>query len=57
VSIIAGASGEGTEAAGDLVADPAQWAVALQSCHIAKDASRQSLQALLHLDGWVIQYG
>jgi hypothetical protein len=50
VLIIAGANGEGTEAAGDLVADPARWAAVLQSCHIAKDVSRQSLQVLLHLE-------
>ncbi len=50
VLILAGASGEGTEAAGDLVADPIRWAATLQSCHIAKDASRQSLQVLLHLE-------
>jgi hypothetical protein len=50
VLIIAGASGEGTEAAGDLVADPARWAAVLQSCHIARDSSRQSLQVLLHLE-------
>jgi hypothetical protein len=50
VLIIAGASGEGTEAAGDLVADPARWAAALQACHIARDASRQSLQILLQLE-------
>jgi hypothetical protein len=50
VLIIAGASGEGTEAAGDLVADPARWASVLQACHIARDASRQSLQILLHLE-------
>jgi hypothetical protein len=50
VLIIAGASGEGTQAAGDLVADPARWAAALHSCHIAKDASHQSLQVLLHLE-------
>jgi hypothetical protein len=50
VLIIAGASGEGTQAAGDLVADPARWAGILRSCHIAQDASRQSLQLLLHLE-------
>jgi hypothetical protein len=49
VLIIAGASAEGTEAAGDLVADPSRWAATLQSCHIAQDASHQSLQILLHL--------
>jgi hypothetical protein len=49
VLIIAGASGEGTEAAGDLVADPSRWAAVLQSCHIVQDASHQSLQVLLHL--------
>src|SRR5260370_39950188 len=42
VLIIAGASGEGTQAAGDLVADPARWAAALQSCHTAQDASHKS---------------
>jgi len=50
VLIIAGASGEGTEAAGDLVADPVRWAAILQSCSIAQDISRQSLQVLLHLE-------
>jgi hypothetical protein len=50
VLIIAGASGEGTAAAGELVADPARWAAALQSCQIVKDASHQSLQILLHLE-------
>jgi hypothetical protein len=50
VLIIAGASGEGTEAAGDLVADPARWAGILRSCRITQDASRQSLQVLLHLE-------
>jgi hypothetical protein len=50
VLIIAGASGEGTEAAGNLVADPARWAAILQSCHLTQDASRQSLQVLLHLE-------
>ena len=50
VLIIAGASGEGTEAAGNLVADPARWAATLQSCHLTQDASRQSLQVLLHLE-------
>ena len=49
VLILAGASGEGTEAAGNLVADPAGWAAILQSCHLKQDASRQSLQILLHL--------
>jgi hypothetical protein len=50
VLIIAGASGEGTQAAGDLVADPARWAAALQSCEPAQDASHRSLQVLLHLE-------
>ena len=49
VLMIAGASSEGTEAAGDLVADPTRWAVTLQACHLAKEDSRQSLQVLLHL--------
>jgi hypothetical protein len=50
VLILAGASGEGTEAAGSAVADPARWAAILQSCHLPHDASRQSLQVLLHLE-------
>jgi hypothetical protein len=50
VLIIAGASGEGTKAAGDLVADPTRWAATLQSCHLTQDASRRSLQVLLHLE-------
>jgi hypothetical protein len=50
VLILAGASGEGTEAAGNLVADPARWAAILQSCHVTQDALRQSLQVLLHLE-------
>jgi len=44
VLIIAGASGEGTKAAGDLVADPTRWAATLQSCHLTQGASRQSLR-------------
>jgi hypothetical protein len=48
VLILSGASGEGTGAAGDLVADPARWAAALRPCH-APDLSHQSLQILLHL--------
>ena len=50
VLIVAGASGEGTEAAGDLVADPARWAAILQSCHLPQDSSHHSLQVLLHLE-------
>ena len=50
VLIIAGANGEGTEAAGNLVADPTRWAGILQSCHLTQDSSRQSLQVLLHLE-------
>ncbi|HEY2859090.1 MAG TPA: hypothetical protein VGJ21_11785 [Terracidiphilus sp.] len=50
VLIIAGASGEGTEAAGDLVADPARWTATLHSCNIDKDISHQSVQVLLHLE-------
>jgi len=50
VLIIAGASGEGTEAAGNLVADPARWAGILQSCHLPQNSSPQSLQVLLHLE-------
>jgi hypothetical protein len=50
VLILAGASGEGTEAAGNIVADPTRWAAVLQSCHLTQDTSRQSLQILLHLE-------
>jgi hypothetical protein len=50
VLIIAGASGEGTKAAGDLVADPARWIEILQSCHVGQNAPRQSLEVLLHLE-------
>jgi hypothetical protein len=50
VLILAGASGEGTEAAGNIVADPTRWAAVLQSCHLTQDTSRQSLQVLLHLE-------
>lgn len=50
VLIIAGSSGEGTEAAGELITDPARWAAALQPCHLVQGASRQSLQVLLHLE-------
>jgi hypothetical protein len=50
VLILAGASGEGTEAAGNVVADPVRWAAILQSCHLPHDASPQSLQVLLHLE-------
>ncbi len=50
VLILAGASGEGTEAAGNAVADPTRWAAILQSCHLPHDASPQSLQVLLHLE-------
>jgi hypothetical protein len=50
VLILAGASGEGTEAAGNLLADPARWAAVLQSCHLTQNASSQPLQVLLHLE-------
>jgi hypothetical protein len=50
VLILAGASGEGTEAAGNIVADPTRWAAVLQSCRFGRDASSQSLQILLHLE-------
>ena len=50
VLILAGASGEGTEAAGKIVADPTRWTEVLQSCHLAQDASHRSLQLLLHVE-------
>jgi hypothetical protein len=50
VLIIAGASGEGTKAAGDLVADPARWTAILRSCHAGRGPAPQSLQILLYLE-------
>ena len=50
VLLIAGASGEGTKAAGDIVADPTRWSAILQPCHLAKNGSGQSVQILLHLE-------
>ena len=50
VLLLAGASGEGTEAAGNIVADPVRWAGILQSCHLAQDASHRSLQILLQVE-------
>lgn len=48
VLLIAGANGEGTEAAGALVTDPSRWESALQACHL-RAATQQSIQLLLQL--------
>ncbi|HEY1580174.1 MAG TPA: hypothetical protein VGF82_24170 [Terracidiphilus sp.] len=48
VLLIAGANGEGTEAAGALVTDPSRWESALQSCHLTPGGP-QSVQLLLQL--------
>jgi hypothetical protein len=50
ILVLAGASGEGTEAAGNIAADPTRWAGILQSCHLGQDASHQSLQVLLQVE-------
>jgi hypothetical protein len=48
VLLIAGANGEGTEAAGALVTDPSRWESALQTCHLSPGGPR-SVQLLLQL--------
>jgi hypothetical protein len=50
VLIIAGANGEGTEAAGDLVSDSTRWNAVLKPCHLPPgENAKQSLQLLLQL--------
>ena len=49
VLIIAGANGEGTGAAGALVADPTRWEKILEPCHLSGSDSKQSVQLLLRL--------
>jgi hypothetical protein len=49
VLIIAGANGEGTEAAGALITDPARWDTVLQPCHLTGPVEKRSMQLLLQL--------
>jgi hypothetical protein len=49
VLIIAGANGEGTEAAGALITDPARWDMILQPCHLTEQVEKRSMQLLLQL--------
>jgi len=49
VLMIAGANGEGTEAAGSLVTDPTRWDSLTSSCNLPKGASGVPVQLLLHL--------
>ncbi len=49
VLIIAGANGEGTEAAGALITDPARWDMILQPCHLTGPVEKRSMQLLLQL--------
>jgi hypothetical protein len=50
VLIIAGANGEGTEAAGEMVSDSTRWNAVLKPCHLPPgEDAKQSLQLLLQL--------
>jgi len=49
ILMIAGANGEGTEAAGALVTDPTRWDSLLSSCNLPKTPSGVPVQLLLHL--------
>jgi hypothetical protein len=49
VLIIAGANGEGTQAAGDLVTNPLRWEEILRPCHLSGSVPKQSLEILLQL--------
>lgn len=49
VLIIAGANGEGTEAAGALITDPTRWDTVLQHCHLTGPVEKRSMQLLLQL--------
>ena len=49
ILMIAGANGEGTEAAGSLVTDPTRWDSLLNSCNLPKAPSGVPVQLLLHL--------
>src|SRR6266702_1604560 len=49
ILMIAGANGEGTEAAGSLVTDPTRWDSLISSCNLPKTPSGVPVQLLLHL--------
>jgi hypothetical protein len=49
VLMIAGANGEGTEAAGSLATDPTRWDWLMSSCNLPKTSSGVPVQLLLHL--------
>jgi hypothetical protein len=49
VLIIAGTNGEGTGAAGTLIADPTHWDWLLKPCHLTNTGAPQSFQLLLQL--------
>jgi hypothetical protein len=49
ILMIAGANGEGTEAAGALVTDPTRWDSLLDSCNLPKAGRGAPVQLLLHL--------
>ncbi len=49
ILMIAGANGEGTEAAGSLVTDPTRWDSLVSSCSLPKAAAVIPVQLLLHL--------
>jgi hypothetical protein len=49
ILMIAGANGEGTEAAGSLLTDSTRWDSLLNSCNLPKAPSGVPVQLLLHL--------
>lgn len=49
ILIIAGTNGEGTDAAGTLITDPARWTWLLKPCHLTDAKAPQSIQLLLQL--------
>jgi hypothetical protein len=49
VVLIAGADGEGTEATGELITDPARLSTAIQSCGIRPDGPLHPFNMLLKL--------
>lgn len=49
VLILAGANGEGTEAASELITNPQRWSSALQSCGVQASGPPRSFQLLLRL--------
>jgi hypothetical protein len=49
ILIVAGTNGEGTDAAGSVIADPTRWDWLVASCHLSSPGAQQSLQLLLQL--------